>query len=259
MTFDPSRSGPFSEPRSDFLMAVGYGQRPGYRRVTALGNNPDVDTTGAEDVWTGGGTYPWMASATALEVVGGANDTAAGTGARTIRIDGLTAAWVEVSQTITLNGATPVSIPTSLYRINGALIMSAGTGKVNAADITIRDAGAGTTRCVIPAGYGITRQSIYTVPAGHTLQIISQLFCVNRQAGVGRFATFATFVQTSAGIYRMPLELSIGDEPPYRHDGAPGLMLPEKTDFCHRCTAVSADNTDITAAWLGVLKDNTVN
>lgn len=84
---------------NDFLQAVAYGQVPGYRRVTALGNNPDVDSgTVPEDIWAGGGAYPWMTGATALEIVSSsANDAAAGTGARTVTINGLDINYAEVA------------------------------------------------------------------------------------------------------------------------------------------------------------------
>lgn len=82
----------------DFLMAVGLGQVPGYRRITALGNNPDMDTGAAEDVWTGGGIYPWPTGSTALEIVSdSANDAAVGTGARTVTINGLDINYAEVA------------------------------------------------------------------------------------------------------------------------------------------------------------------
>ncbi len=208
-------------------------------------------------MWSGGGLYPWMTAATSLEIVSGsANDAAAGTGARTVTIAGLDANFAEVSQTVTLNGIAAVAIPTQLYRIQSALVVTAGSGGFNAGDITIRDAGAGTTRALLPLGYGITRQSQFTVPAGFTLQIISILTCINRPSTV-RDATIASFFQTQAGVRRLPLEFSV-DGNPYRHDGVPGLMVNEKTDFGLRCTYVSAANTDLTAAWLGILRTNAV-
>jgi len=250
---------PLTDARA-FPINVGFSLVTGYRRVTALGNNPDVDILSVpEDVWSGGGAYPWMTGATALEIVSGsANDAAAGAGARTVLIQGLDINYAEVSQTVSLNGTTAVAIPTNLFRINSALIMSAGTGKVNAGDLTIRDAGAGTTRAIIPLGYGITKQSIFTVPAGFTLQIVSQLFGFNSTTKDNRFAKFATFSQSPNGFYRLPLEIATSDVTPYRHDGEPGLIVTEKTDFCHRVTAVSDDNSNLTAAWLGIMRSNTV-
>lgn len=242
----------------EFYDSVGLGLVSGATRVAALGNNPDVDTAAVEDVWSGGGAYPWMTGATSLEIVSdSANDAAAGTGARTVLINGLDANYVAVAQTITLNGTNAVAIPTQLFRINSALIVSAGSGKVNAGTITIRNSGGGSTRAIIPVGYGITRQAVFTVPAGKTLAINSQLLCINRTGGVSRYATFANFIQTSTGFYRMPLELSISERSPYRHDGLPSIIVSEKTDYAFRCTSVSNDNTDVTAAFLGILIDNT--
>lgn len=242
----------------EFYDSVGLGLVSGASRVAALGNNPDVDTAAVEDVWSGGGTYPWMTGATSLEIVSdSANDSAAGTGARTVLVNGLDANYATVAQTVTLDGLTPVALPTQLFRINSALIMSAGSGKVNAGTLTVRNAGGGTTRAVIPVGYGITRQAVYTVPAGKTLAINSQMFCINRTGGVSRYATFANFIQPSTGFYRMPLELSLSERAPYRHDGLPSIIIGEKTDYAFRCTSVSNDNTDVTAAFLGVLIDNT--
>lgn len=241
------------------LVDVGFNLLGNVRRVTALGNNPDVDTAGAEDIWTGGGEYPWMTGPTSVEIFStNAADTANGTGARSVLVNWLDANYNESQSVHSLNGGA-VSIPTQKLRVQSALIMSAGSGKVNAGDILVRDAGGGTTRAIIPAGYGVTRQSQFTVPAGWTLQVLSILMCFNRIAsGAGaRFATFATFVQSNVGFYRLPLEVTIGDEPPYRHDGIPGITVAEKNDFCMRCTIVSDSNSDITAGWLGVMRKNT--
>lgn len=258
-------SGALMSAIREYAMEVGFrgnvGAYVGHRRVVALGNNPSVETAAPEDVWSGGGLYPWMTAATSLEVVAAsASDTSAGTGARTISIAGLKADYTELSQTITLNGTTPVAVPTQLYRINQSLIMSAGSDGTNAGDITIRDAGAGATRAIIPAGFGITRQSVFTVPAGYTLQVISQLFSINRTGGGGgRYATLQTFIRNAVtGMFRLPLELSISDQNPYRHDGVPGLVLPEKTDFCHRCAVVSTNATNVSGGWLGIMRLNTL-
>lgn len=243
----------------DFYTAVGLGLVPGCRRVTALGNNPDIDlATLPEDIWSGGGVYPWLTASTSLEIVStNVNDSSTGTGARTVLIQGLDINYIEVSQTVTLNGTTPVAIPTQLFRINSALIMSAGSGKVNAGDINIRDVGGGTIRAIIPLGYGTTRQSVYTVPAGHTLSIHSQFFNNIRSGGTVRDTTIANFIQSPNGFYRLPLELDV-DGNPYRHDATPGVILPEKTDYAHRVTFVSAANdTNVTTAILGILISNT--
>jgi len=240
----------------NYDLDVGFGVVPGVRRVSAAGNNPDIDT-GPEDIWTGGGLYPWLTTATALEIVSdSAADAADGTGSRTVLINGLTAEFVEVSQTVTLNGLTAVAIPTSLYRVQSAIVVTAGSGRVNAGMLSIRDAGGGTVRGILQAGYGITRQSQFTVPAGYTLSVNHAILCINRPS-TARDATLATFIQAENGAYRMTVEVSV-DGNAYRHEAVPGIIVPEKTDFGIRCNYVSAANTDLTAVWLGIMRLNTL-
>lgn len=246
----------------EFLMAVALGLVPGHSRVAILGHNPDMDTGAHEDVWPLGGIYPWQSAAVTLEILSSsADDAAAGTGARTVTLDGLDGAYEPVQQTITLNGITPVAVPTALLRVNGLRVTPGATGSVgtNVGNITLRVVAGAIPQGYIEAGYGVSRQCVYTVPAGHTLMIFSSVFGINRNTGVGRFATFATMFR-SLGTSRLPLEISISDAAPYRHES---LELPipvaEKTDFTWRCTSVSTDSTDITAAFTGVLKDINYN
>lgn len=246
-------------PTSEFLVSVGFGIVPSYRRVTALGLNPDIDAASIAapaDIWTGGGVYPWMTGATSLEAVSdNVADASAGTGARTIRVNGLNTAFEEIAETVTMNGTTPVALVNQYYRINSVLTMLVGSGGVNAGAITIRNVGAGVARAIVPAGYGITKQSQFTVPAGYTLQVTSLLFSINQPTSQ-RDAVITTYVKNDGQSYRLPLEVSV-DGQPYRHDGLPGISVPEKADFGLRCTYVSTTNTNITGAWLGVLRLNT--
>lgn len=242
----------------DYLYDLGFGLRPGFRRIVALGHNPSIDTTSTpEDIWTGGGIYPWMIAATSLEALSAsADDAAAGTGARTIIVNGLDINYAEISEVVTMNGVTPVPLVTQFFRINGVFTTTCGSGQVNAGDITLRDSGGGTTRAIMPLGKGILRQSIYTVPAGHFLQVTDHLYVINRSGGVSRYATVSTWQRSLAGVVRMPLEVSFGERQPYLQNGVPGIPYPEKTDVLMRCTNVTSNATDLTVGWLGILKQN---
>jgi hypothetical protein len=174
----------------------------------------------------------------------------------------LDASYNESVVSVSLNGTTPVAITGTWLRINGAVTTTKGSGAAatrvfNAGDITIRDSGGGTTRAVIPLGKGILRQCIFTVPAGYTAQILSLYIAFNRGTGGGttRYLTVSTYVQSSTGVSRLPLDISCDGES-YRHDGIPGIVLPEKTDFALEIISVSADNSDITGAFLGMLMKN---
>lgn len=248
---------------SSFSIAVAAGWLDDWTRVTALGNNPSVDTSAEEDVWPVGGLYPLPSSAVAMEIVStSANDAAAGTGARTVRVDGLTADYVMLSQTVTLNGTTPVALPTPLFRINFMVVMTAGSLERNDGVIDVRRVSGGTVQSRIPKipnlGASVSQQAVYTVPAGHTLFVESLVFSINRSTGVGRFATAATMFRASNGVQRLPLVVSFADSMPYRHSGdsGPPIRVPEKTDFILRVLSVSTNATDITAGFLGGLKSN---
>ncbi len=255
---DSVTGSPFSIS-SQFYDAVSLGLVSGFSRVGAFGNNPDVDTgTLPEDCWTGGGLYPWMTAMTSLEVVSSSvSDSSAGVGARTITISGLNDLYMAVSQSITLNGTTPVAVPLQLFRINSSLITSAGTSQVNVGDITIRDTGAGAIRAIIPTGFGMTRQAPYTVVAGSSL-LIKQLFLnIQSPSGtVNQYANMTTFFRSSAGVYRLPITIGCVNGAPYSHPIDPPIFVAEKTDFSLRTLNVSDSNTNITCAWNGILRVN---
>lgn len=237
-------------------LAIGWGNVPGVERITAFGNNPDVDSGAVPaDIWSGTGLYPWMTAATSLEIVSSsANDAAAGTGARTVRIIGLDANYAEISSTVTLNGITPVAIPIQFFRINRADVMTAGTGQVNAGTLTIRNAGAGTTRALIEIGYGITRQSQYTVPAGKTLQIVTYINSITNPTST-RDATLITWARLSTGVIRQVADVSV-DGNPVIYSLASPTVLNEKTDFSIRVIFASTTNMNISSGFAGVLRSN---
>ena len=237
----------------DYFSNVGFGMVTGHTRIAQHGRNPDIDA-GPAVVWDGMGLYPWLTAATALEVVStSASDAAAGTGARSVRIEGLDANYNALIQTVALNGLTAVAIPTPIFRINRVIIASAGTGKVNAGDISVRDVVGGTVRGMILTGRGLGMQSQYTVPAGYRLLVNETTFCINRPTTT-RDATIAAYVSfPTSGTYILGDDFTVNGHA-FTHVQYPGYGLPEKTDFGMRCLYVSATNTDLTASWVGILK-----
>ena len=228
---------------------------PPYRRIGALGNVP-VSAANI-DIWPGGILYPFKSTATTMEVFStNAADTAAGVGARTLVVNGLDANYNEISETVTLNGAT-VAMVNTYIAINSAFVATSGSSNGSVGDIHIRDSGGGTVRGIVDAVYGTMRSSIYTVPAGHTLSVISTFGCVNRvtAGGQANYITMATGQRISNGTIRLPLEFTFSSTAPYRHDAKPGIVTTERNSFFLRCTAQSAA-VDLTAAWLGILKKN---
>lgn len=121
-----------------------------------------------------------------------ANDTAAGTGARTVKIYYLTSAGVEANETLTLNGTTPVNtVATNICFIEKMEVLTAGSGGVAAGIISLKaaTAGGGATIGTIAAGATLTFWAHHYVPAGKTCFITSQWGGHNGTT-VGSGATF---------------------------------------------------------------------
>lgn len=262
--FDVSLDGdPFTgglNPPPPFSLAVAWGlQLPNYERAFGIGFNPDVDTaTTPEDAWGSSGLYPWLSTTTSLEAVStSVNDSAAGTGARTVTFSTLDANYVRVNQTITLNGTTAVALPAAAFRNNGGRCLTAGSLGTNDGDIILRDAGGGTTRGIIQAGKGVMRQAPYTVPAGYTLAIPWIALAVDSPSGaVGKFASINTYFKSPTGAFILPLQIGNTNGVPYNHFSDPPIMVSEKNDFSLRIITASDNNTIVTAGWNGFLRAN---
>ena len=171
-----------------FELQVARGQIAGHRSVTVFGFNPDVDTAEVS-VWPLQSLITRPSVALQMRVSStSANDTAAGTGARTIVIEGLNANYDEVTETVTLNGQTFVSTTASFLRINYMYVATSGSSLSAAGDIYV---GTGTVTAGVPAtvydiikfNYNDTISGSYTVPAGHTAYLSQGLFSTGQASG----------------------------------------------------------------------------
>lgn len=134
--------------------------------VFLLGRQPAANTT-EYPLWYNAGVYTWPTAAMGMEVVSSsANDAAAGTGARTVKVTYLDGNFVVKSETITLNGTTAVAtIATDIYRILDFRVMTTGTGLKSAGTIDIRNLADTPIYARIITGDNEAQQAIYTVPA----------------------------------------------------------------------------------------------
>lgn len=160
-----------SEP---FELQIARGQVAYHKSVYKFGNNAAVANV-TETIWQQGGLYSYLSAASVLKVSSSsANDTSAGTGARTVELFGLDGDYNEINEVVTLNGQTAVNTTQSYLRINRMIVRSAGSGGANAGIIY---AGTGTVTAGVPAniyatingdGTNQTLMALWTVPAGYT-------------------------------------------------------------------------------------------
>jgi len=129
-----------------------------------FGRNPDLNTA-QDDVWDYGSNYQFPAVATSTQLVGLANDIPSSDGVHSVSVEGLLADGTEVTEVATLNGATPVVLTNSFYRINRMAIDAVGATGINSGFIDISHSGSATLGRIAPL-FGQTQQAVFTMPAG---------------------------------------------------------------------------------------------
>ena len=122
--------------------------RDGLDTEYKFGFNADISNT-EETVWDEGGIYVYPGSAAQWKVSSSStDDDDGGTGALTVRIYGLDANYDLQNEVITLDGQTVVMTVKSYIRVFRGIVLTAGSGGVNAGDIYV---GTGTVSSGVPA------------------------------------------------------------------------------------------------------------
>ena len=149
-----------------FQMRAAMGHITNGTTVFISGNNPDIQLS-EETVWYQGGIYSYPASAIQMSV--SSSDAAA---TCSVVINGLDAAYLPISEIVTLTGQTAVTTTKSYLRIQNAYVLANPTS----GDIYI---GTGTVTAGVPAtvyerifdGHNRTESGRYTVPANRTFYL----------------------------------------------------------------------------------------
>jgi len=231
---------------TEWYVEVAKGNVPNHSIVTRSSRNSSVGTT-IEDIWTVGGVRTWLTANTALEVVSDdANDTSAGSGARTITVEGVQLDGTFVTQDVSMNGVTPVALGTNIARVSMMFVATAG-----AYSSTTTGSNAGNIICRIPAGAtqaeillentvpeGMSQTSHFSTKASQEAYVIgvtisvetgkdaSLLFRVRQDyetvaAPFSPAKTIARFDGVTGGLRSVHPAAPIGGS----------LFLPEKSDF----------------------------
>lgn len=163
----------------DFRLQIARGQIVGHSLVNKFGTNNNIGSTMVPI--TLGGVYrtPQVGGATALRIKAGgnANDTAAGTGAREVTLQGLDETGALVTETLATAGISASALTTTTFlRLFRAWVSASGTYATaaagsHAAAITIENGTGGTDWATIGSfGFpqGQSQIACYSVPLGYT-------------------------------------------------------------------------------------------
>lgn len=260
-----SASGNLRTTDSENGLAIAKGEVAGTGFVHKFGKAPDFDPgDGFVTIWDGADdsginqmSYVYSTSA-AIDTISSSN---AGD-AVDVEIQGLADDWTFVSQTVTLNGQSKVTLPTPLRR--AFRMKNAGAsdiaGNVYCYEDTAITGGVPNdstkVRAIIENGNNQTLMAVYTVPEGKTGYIRS-FFAAG--ANTGFLTTGASeiklFARDFGGVFRLRHDTAISASP-YQHTYVePEGPFPEKTDIEMRAnTTIGA--SAISAGFDIVLVDN---
>jgi len=192
----------------DFGLMVQRGLFTGISAVHVFGNGVNSGTVGGA-VWTLGGEYLLPAAASTLSIVGTSpSDAFAGTGARTVLIEGLNAAYAAVSETVSLNATTPVVSSNSYIAVNRASVSTAGSAGTTAGVISIQLSSSSYTLATFTGTTNRSENAVYTVPAGSTAYV-SAVHAGGFGATDGAICIVGLCVRPFGGVFRSVSALAL--------------------------------------------------
>ena len=242
----------------DWTINISAGDVDGTSYIEKFGMNTDVDSN-KETIWDGGDIYSYVSTAETVAVTSDSvNDAVAGSGARTVEIQGLDADYNIVLETLTVGGAAGT---TEFIRVFRAKVVTAGTSGINEGTISTTSSDTSTVLAQIgidgtgsnAAGRGQTFMALYTVPAGKTA------YLTQWTVGCGKQNTdaIATFLARPEGGAWNAKDIITVSATTYAKDYKIPLQFTEKTDIEIRAYS-SVNNSLVSSTFNLLLIDNTV-
>lgn len=227
--------------------------------VQKFGQNEDVDTaTSPEDIWATGGTKTYISTGETVNIASTSiNDTAAGTGARTVVITGIDEDYNEITDFITLNGTSNVVTTNSYIEIFRIVVYQAGSLEHNEGTISATTTGTATLLATVEAETGITQQCHYTIPAGYTGFMVTESLSSYKADGSGERQAEITLMVKAAGdtSWIKTSVRGLMSNTITKNWDVP-LVIPEKTSIKYQATAAT-NNTSVSVQYELVLVKNT--
>jgi hypothetical protein len=238
-----------------FNLQVSRGQIAFHEPLCLFGINTTVGQSN-ETVWIGSSVYSFPTAASVLKISSSStDDDVAGTGARTVLVDGLNADYERVTETVELDGQTAVNTTNSYIRVNRMTVLTAGSGGTSVGNIY---AGTGTVTSGVPAVVvnqtGIvaneTESSFYTVPAGYTAYFTAWTMSSGNTTA-DEWTRFSLRVRPFGGVFGYKAQYHIPASGIYECNTAYPLPVPEKSDV--EIQAATSDGTAAVSSQLQIV------
>lgn len=229
----------------DPSIEIASGKRAGWSISPKLGINPDVDTgTVPEDVTDLGGSYTGFPVGT-IEKMECLSSSASDTG--TLTIGGILASETStshISETITLNGTTPVETVTDVYRAHTMRYDSGDDTTFNIGDITCRHATTEANVFVtIAAGRSQSNYMVFTCPYEKTCWIKTIQGSIRR--GTSATVDGAIWFRSLNGSPRYRRPFTIGNNAPHEPPLYGAIRVPGQADIKVTILTSSVNNVNV--------------
>jgi hypothetical protein len=216
----------------DLFLDISMGKYENVSWINKFGENPSSASGVKEDLWDGGGTYTFPATAD-ITHLSQAVDQVAMRG-QNIVVEGLDTNWDMATQTKALDAAnttTAVALDTPLRRVYRMFVAANVVGDQN---INAKNVGGGTTYATIQAGNNQTLMAIYTVPRNKIGYMVSYYGDTVLETGVEpRSVEFDLWFADRENNYEFQVKHHIGvprDSGGRQHFFSPYYKITQKTD-----------------------------
>lgn len=187
----------------DYNVIIAQGKVAGHTVGHLIGHGEGSVISTTTYVILANATVTQPSANTAMQLVStSANDASAGTGAQQVTIKYLPIAWgAGKSETITLNGVTPVALSnTDVYRISELYVNRVGSGGTTDGTITLVDVATGLVKYAqIDPGVAFFERAIHYVPDNTLCVITGALLGCTTVGGVD-FRIFTTQEDAAGNI-----------------------------------------------------------
>jgi hypothetical protein len=230
-------------------LSLSRGLVAGMQPVYKFGKSTTVGATSFSTIWKAGGLYETPTTATVATIVSdSANDTAVGTGARTIQIEGLDEDFNFQSEVVTLDGTSSVNSTLTYIRLNRMFVLTAGSLS-NAAGLITCTVDSKLV-CRIDDNDNQSQVAHYTIPANKTGYLDQLSFGV----GSGKEVEMRIAIRRPGGVYRSVSNFFLYQNTENITLSMP-VSIPEKSDI--QIQAIAASGTvAVNATFLILLVDN---
>ena len=235
------------------------GDISGMSYIEKFGRN-DTMSGNMETIWDGSDIYTYLTSASSVYITSSSgNDAVAGTGARTIEVQGLDENYEVAVETINVDDSAST---TTFIRVFRARVATTGSGGQADGVISIRSAsgGGGTLSAQIQkvgtgggASLGQTFMCVYTVPAGKTAYLTQWIVGAGGQNADTTAFFMARPFDSNTAFNAKDIIISAGQQ--FAKEYKVPLQFTEKTDLEVRGFTSSAGN-DCSSTFNLILIDN---